>query len=78
MSAACWPSVMAGLITGRKAARVFSPDARLLGLGAWQIVIWTINTFVFMLIGLQLPSIMAGLSDVPDGATCCATAWSSA
>ena len=57
--------VVAGLITGRKAARVFSPDARLLGLGAWQIVIWTINTFVFMLIGLQLPSIMAGLSDVP-------------
>ena len=57
--------VVAGLITGRKAARVFSPDARLLGLGAWQIVIWTINTFVFMLIGLQLPSIIDGLSDVP-------------
>ena len=59
--------VTAGLITGRKAARAFSPDARLLGLGAWQVVIWTINTFVFMLIGLQLPSIVDGLSDYPPG-----------
>ena len=51
-----------GLITGRRAARVLSPDARLLGVGAWQTVIWLINAFVFMLIGLQLPSIIAGLS----------------
>ena len=58
-------TVVAGLITGQRAARVLSPDARLLGLGAWRTVIWAINAFVFMLIGLQLPSILAGLSDVP-------------
>lgn len=58
-------TVVAGLITGRRAARVLSPDARLLGLGAWQTVIWAIHAFVFMLIGLQLPSIMAGLTDIP-------------
>ena len=58
-------TVVAGLITGQRAARVLSPDARLLGSGAWQIVIWTINAFVFLFIGLQLPSIMAGLSSVP-------------
>jgi monovalent cation/hydrogen antiporter len=58
-------TVVAGLITGRRAARVLSPDARLLGSGAWQIVIWTINAFVFLFIGLQLPSIMTGLSSVP-------------
>jgi CPA1 family monovalent cation:H+ antiporter len=34
-----------------------------MGRGVWQIVIWAINAFVFMLIGLQLPSIVAGLSD---------------
>ena len=55
-------TVVAGLITGRRAARVLSPDARLLGRGAWQVVIWAINAFVFMLIGLQLPTIMAGLA----------------
>ena len=57
--------VVAGLITGRRAARVLSPDARLLGSGAWQIVIWAINAVVFMAIGLQLPTIMAGLSATP-------------
>lgn len=58
-------TVVAGLITGRRAARVLSPDARVLGSGAWQIVIWTINAFVFLFIGLQLPSILAGLSAIP-------------
>jgi len=58
-------TVVAGLITGRRAARVLSPDARLLGRGAWQILIWAINAIVFMAIGLQLPSIMAGLSTIP-------------
>ena len=28
--------VVAGLITGRRAARVLSPDARLLGVGVWR------------------------------------------
>ncbi len=58
-------TVVAGLITGRRAARVLSPDARLLGRGAWQILIWAINAIVFLAIGLQLPSIMAGLSTIP-------------
>jgi CPA1 family monovalent cation:H+ antiporter len=54
--------VVAGLITGRRAARALSPDARLLGRGAWQILIWAINAIVFLAIGLQLPAILAGLS----------------
>lgn len=58
-------TVLAGLITGRTAARSLSPDARVLGLGAWRTIIWAINTVVFLLIGLQLPSIMAGLADIP-------------
>jgi CPA1 family monovalent cation:H+ antiporter len=51
-------TVVAGLITGQRAARVLSPDARLTGRGVWQTVIWLINAFVFMLIGLQLPVIL--------------------
>jgi monovalent cation/hydrogen antiporter len=58
-------TVVAGLISGQRAARVLSPDARLLGSGAWQILIWTINVFVFLFIGLQLPSILRGLSMIP-------------
>src|SRR4029077_12458863 len=37
--------VTAGVITGRRAARVLSPDARLMGVGVWTTVIWAINAF---------------------------------
>ena len=60
-------TVVAGLITGRRAARVLSPNARVLGRGVWGTVIWVINAFVFLLIGLQLPSIIDGLSGIPSG-----------
>jgi monovalent cation/hydrogen antiporter len=36
-----------------------------MGQGVWSIVIFTINGFAFMLIGLQLPTIAAGLSAYP-------------
>jgi Na+/H+ antiporter len=55
-------AVVAGLIAGRRAARVLSPDGRLIGRGVWDIVIFIINGFAFMLIGLQLPSILERLT----------------
>jgi CPA1 family monovalent cation:H+ antiporter len=55
-------AVVAGLIAGRRAARVLSPTARLMGTGVWNIVIYTINGFAFMLIGLQLPAITSALT----------------
>ncbi len=55
-------TVMAGLITGQRAARVLSPEARLQGRGVWKTVSWLIHAFVFMLIGLQLREILTGLS----------------
>jgi CPA1 family monovalent cation:H+ antiporter len=59
-------TVTAGLIMGRRGARILSPEGRLLGTGVWSAVIWAINAFVFMLIGLQLPSILAAsLTDHP-------------
>ena len=54
-------TVVAGIITGQRAARVLSPDARVMGFGAWQTLIWLINAFVFMLIGLQLPAILSAV-----------------
>jgi monovalent cation/hydrogen antiporter len=55
-------TVTAGLIAGRKAARVLSPNGRLMGQGVWAVLIFLINSFVFMLIGLQLPQVLQGLS----------------
>ena len=54
-------TVTAGVIAGRKAARALSPDGRLAGRGVWNVVIFLINGFAFLLIGLQLPAILAGL-----------------
>jgi CPA1 family monovalent cation:H+ antiporter len=55
-------TVVAGLIAGRRAARVLSPSARLMGRGVWDIVIFLINGFAFILIGLQLPVILEHLA----------------
>lgn len=55
-------TVVAGLIAGRRAARVLSPSARLMGRGVWDIVNFLINSFAFILIGLQLPGIIDHLA----------------
>ena len=55
-------TVVAGLIAGRRAPRVLSPQARLQGYGVWNIVTYTINGFAFTLIGLQLPAIASQLT----------------
>jgi monovalent cation/hydrogen antiporter len=60
-------TVVAGLITGRRASRVLSPEARLMGQGTWSVVIFLINAFVFMAVGLQLPAIIAGLTEYSAG-----------
>jgi CPA1 family monovalent cation:H+ antiporter len=52
---------VAGLIAGGRAARVLSPDARLMGRAVWDIVTFIINSLAFMLIGLQLPTILDNL-----------------
>ena len=59
--------VTAGLIMGRRGASVLSPEGRLMGLGVWRTVIWAINAFVFLLIGLQLPAILDDLTTYAPG-----------
>ena len=71
-------AVVAGLIAGRRAARVLSPDGRLMGRGVWDIVIFIINGFAFMLIGLQLPSILDGALTLPTSTVARVRRWSSA
>ena len=73
-------TVTAGVIAGRKAARVLSPDGAAHGRRAsGTSSIFLINSFVFMLIGLQLPIVVGswpdsarqliglGAGDQPDG-----------
>ncbi len=54
--------VVAGLIAGRGAARALSPTSRLEGRSVWGIVNFSINGVAFILVGLQLPSIVDRLA----------------
>jgi CPA1 family monovalent cation:H+ antiporter len=55
-------TVVAGLFA-RRALRRSSSDVRVVGTAAWQIELFLLNGLVFMLIGLQLPSVVTGLGD---------------
>jgi CPA1 family monovalent cation:H+ antiporter len=58
-------TVTAGIIAGRKAARALSPDGRLMGRGVWSVILFLINGFAFLLIGLQLPAILDAMDREP-------------
>lgn len=50
-----------GLYLGFRSSRLLASDARVLATGAWEIVVFILNGFAFMLIGLQLKVTAAGL-----------------
>jgi monovalent cation/hydrogen antiporter len=54
--------VTAGIVVGRHAPQIMSSDTRVLGSGVWQMVVFTLTGLVFILIGLQLPTILDTLS----------------
>jgi CPA1 family monovalent cation:H+ antiporter len=59
--------VVCGLYLSRKSASYLSPDARLEVLSAWKALDFMLNGVVFLLIGLQLPYVVAGLQEYTVG-----------
>lgn len=55
--------VACGLFLGQQAARIFSPQVRMQAYGVWETLEFMLNGLVFVLIGLQLPAVMAGIKD---------------
>jgi monovalent cation/hydrogen antiporter len=53
--------VVAGIVAGRAAARMFNSAQRVEGIAAWNVVLFLIHGLVFMLIGLQLPVMLSDL-----------------
>lgn len=51
--------VAAGLLVGYRAPRVMASDTRVLGTASWKMVIFVVNGLAFLLIGLQLPAVVA-------------------
>ncbi len=56
--------VAAGLYLGHKSSQLFSPNVRLQATAVWESLTFILNGFVFVLIGLQLPSVLAGVREV--------------
>ncbi len=53
--------VACGLYLSRKSARFFSPQVRLQAWAVWDSLTFVLNGLVFVLIGLQLPYVLAGI-----------------
>jgi len=54
--------VACGLYLSRYSATFFSPGARLQVTGAWEALNFILNGLIFVLIGLQLPYVLGGIS----------------
>jgi CPA1 family monovalent cation:H+ antiporter len=54
-------TVACGLYLGHKSSLYFSRGARLTGRAVWDTLTFVLNGFVFILIGFQLPYILAGI-----------------
>ena len=57
--------VAAGLYVGRRSPELFSPNTRMQGLAVWGMAVFVLNGLAFILVGLQLPGILDGLSARP-------------
>ena len=57
--------VTTGLVISWRAPEVFSYHARMRVKGVWETLVFLLHGFVFILIGLQLPSIIKGLGNYP-------------
>jgi monovalent cation/hydrogen antiporter len=66
-----WSGVLAavtvGLVLGFKAPEISTASMRLQGYAVWEILTFLLNALLFVLIGLQLPLILDGLSGQPAG-----------
>ncbi|HMF52878.1 MAG TPA: Na+/H+ antiporter [Edaphobacter sp.] len=53
--------VAAGLYLSRQSVSLFSPSVRIQVMGGWQAVTFVLNGIVFLMIGLQMPYVLAGI-----------------
>ncbi len=60
-------AVAAGLVIGSRLGTILTPNSRVLWLTTWKMVGFVLNGFVFVLIGLELPEILAGLAGRSPG-----------
>ena len=59
-------AVTVGIYMGRLTSRLTTPTTRIQGIAVWEIVTFLLNSALFVLVGLQLPTVIDGISDLDD------------
>jgi Na+/H+ antiporter len=59
--------VACGLFLSRRSVSLFSPEVRIQILNGWESLNFVLNGLVFLLMGLQLPYVLAGIHDYSRG-----------
>jgi len=54
-------AVTVGIYMGSQTSRLTTPTVRMQGFAVWEIIQFLLNAFLFVLIGLQLPTVLDGL-----------------
>lgn len=57
--------VTAGLVRGRYAPEIVSPEMRIMARSVWNILVFLLNSLVFILIGLQIHGVVQNLNHMP-------------
>jgi Na+/H+ antiporter len=71
-------AVTTGVYLGWKSPELITPDTRIRVFAVWEVVVFVLNAALFVLVGLQLPSVLDGIGDlsataaIVDGAVVCA------
>jgi len=58
-------AVTVGIYMGRLTSRLTTPTTRIQGNAVWEIVTFLLNSALFVLVGLQLPTVVDGITEVP-------------
>ncbi len=59
--------VATGLYLSFQSGQIFSHQSRIMIYSVWEVVIFILNGLIFILIGLQLRSVMEGITEYPTG-----------
>ena len=60
--------VTTGLYLSYRSSEMFTNQSRIMAYSVWEVVIYILNSLIFILIGLQLRTVMQGISDYSPGA----------
>ena len=59
--------VTTGLYLSFRSGQMFSHESRIMAYSVWEVVIFILNSLIFILLGLQLRSVIKGIGDYPAG-----------